>query len=81
MDEPFILPVAYNGNTLELESRLVIQGYMHKFFIMIDGNEYLFELDDNREYRAIQHIQNNKKEVDYSLLQAVIEKLLELHQP
>jgi hypothetical protein len=79
--EPFILPVPYKGNTLQLEARLVIQGYTHKFFIIINGNEYLFEQDDSRDYRVILHMQHNSKEVDNNLLQGIIGALHGLQQP
>lgn len=77
MDEAFILSVRHKGATLQLEARMVVQGYIHKFFIMIQGNEYIFELDNNREYRVIKNTDNKDgPEVPVELFSAVVDALL-----
>jgi hypothetical protein len=76
MDEEFILSVRYKGTTLQLEARMVVQGYIHRFHIMIYGNEYIFELDDNREYRVIKNTDNRDTgELTNELFTAVIDGL------
>jgi len=49
----FMLPVEVDGQELELETRLVRQGYVYKFLVTINDNEFAFERDEEGELRAI----------------------------
>lgn len=46
MDHYFELPVSYNGKERNLKVRLVIFGYVYKFYIVVDGQELVFEKDN-----------------------------------
>ena len=39
--------------TNRYEARLVAVGYIHKFIVMINHMEVIYELDEERNYRAI----------------------------
>ena len=48
MDELFEIPVLYKGQELLFPARLLIVGYVHKFLVTIDKQEFFFEQDENR---------------------------------
>jgi signal-transduction protein with cAMP-binding, CBS, and nucleotidyltransferase domain len=43
MDELFEIPVLYKGQELLFPARLLIVGYVHKFVVTIDKQEFFFE--------------------------------------
>jgi len=53
MKETFDLPVQFKGELLMFSSRLLQQGYTHKFVVEVDGQPVYFEPDEERNYRAI----------------------------
>jgi len=53
MDEPFILTIQYDGREYTFEARLAVMGYTHKFYVVVNGKEVVFEPDEERKYRAI----------------------------
>jgi hypothetical protein len=53
MEEPFNLPVNYNGVEKEFETILLVLGYTHKFQVDVEGTPVLFERDEEGRYRAI----------------------------
>jgi hypothetical protein len=53
MDESFDLPVNYKGTDRAYSSRLIIQGYTHKFAVLVEETEVIYERDEEGEYRAI----------------------------
>ena len=53
MEEPFILTIQYDESEYTFEARLAIMGYTHKFFVVVNGKEVVFEPDEERKYRAI----------------------------
>ena len=73
MDEPFDLPVVYKGQELIFTAQLLQLGYTHSFAVDVYGQEFLFEPDEERTYRAmidVAQMQQNKK-VDIELLKAI----------
>ena len=76
MAESFILVVNYKGKEYQLGSELRIFGYTHKIAINIDGEEILFEPDEERNYRAVMpgH-EGSKTEIDIGLIQAITKEL------
>ena len=73
MDEKFQLPVEYKGEELGLNTSLLVTGFMHKFIVEVFGQEVIFELDEDRNYRAIipyDDIGKNKN-VDQELLKEI----------
>lgn len=53
MDEPFLIPVSYKGKEWEFEATLQILGYTHRFNVLVEGAEVIFERDEEGQYRAI----------------------------
>lgn len=72
MEHEFELPVLYKGEELNLAGRLVTLGYIYKFYIMINDEEFVFEKDDDGKYRVLAESITSGKSVDVGLIEAVI---------
>jgi len=81
MNEPFIIPVIYQGTEHEFKARFERWGYTHRIAVLIDENTFAFEPDEEGGYRALIDPEHpiNKTAVDMLLLQAVAEKLTKLY--
>jgi hypothetical protein len=77
MDEPFTISIFYQGDEYEYDARLVTLGYTHKFFVIINGMEVIYEPDDERNYRAILKDADLSKikDSDVELIKAVGDKI------
>lgn len=77
MDEPFMIPILYEGDEYEYEARLVTVGYTHQFLVLINGMEVIYEPDEERNYRAIlnEADQAKVKDADIELIKAVGDKI------
>jgi len=76
MAEPFTLVVGYKGKEYHLDSELRVYGYTHKIAINIEGEEILFEPDEERNYRAvIPDYEGSKTKIDIGLIQAITKEL------
>jgi hypothetical protein len=77
MDESFSITVVYLGNEYTFEGHLITVGYTHKFFVMINGIEVIYEPDEERNYRAIlnEADQAKVKDDDVELIKAVGDKI------
>ncbi len=75
MNEPFILPVAFEGEEYELKARFERFGYTHRIAVLIGELTFTFEPDEEGSYRALGVAQEG---VDIGLLQAVAKKLASL---
>jgi hypothetical protein len=53
MDHHFALPISYKGVDQDLDARMQSWAYGYRFFVLIDGVEWVFERDDAGEYRAL----------------------------
>ena len=80
MHETFDLPVWYNGKEIMLPSELQPYGYSHRIIVYIEDFPFVFEPDEEKNYRAIVSEQDRKKaeKVDQHLLQTVSETLQDL---
>ena len=80
MDESFTISIFYQGGEHSYEARLVTVGYTHRFFVMINGMEVIYEPDEERNYRAILNEidQVKVKDTDVELIKAVGDKIQEL---
>lgn len=72
MEHEFELPVRHKGEEVNLNGRLVTMGYIYKFYIMINENEFVFEKDDDGKYRVLTEGIASGKPVDVGLIEAVI---------
>lgn len=77
MNEPFNIPVSYQGTEHEFKARFERYGYTHRIAVLIDENTVVFEPDEEGSYRAMK-VANDAIQVDVSLLQAVAERLAKL---
>jgi len=73
MDESFEIPVLYNDKELLFPAKLLSFGYVHKFQVEVNGQEFFFETDDSGNYRALIDPSNLEavKKTDVALLQAI----------
>jgi len=77
MDEPFSIMVICQGQEYSFEARLATMGYTHKFYVMINGMEVIYEPDEERNYRAILNDigQGTIKDSDIEIIKAVGDKI------
>lgn len=80
MEEQFELPVKYKGEQLMLNASLIITGYTYKFSVDVKGQIIVFELDEERNYRAIIPYEDvpNSKNVDVELIKSVASSIEQL---
>ena len=73
MDEPFSIKVVYKGQEYSFEAKLTTVGYTHKFYVLINGLEVIYEPDEERKYRAVVNGQDQRlvKDSDVGLIKAV----------
>ncbi|GAA4325936.1 hypothetical protein GCM10023149_28490 [Mucilaginibacter gynuensis] len=77
MNEPFIIPVTYQGTVHEFKARFERWGYTHRIAVLIDEATFVFEPDEEGGYRALS-INATTVSLNVGLLQAVAEKLRSL---
>jgi len=51
--ETFMLPIEYEGEEMEFETRIAHQGYIYKFVVNVDSKEVVFERDEEGQIRAL----------------------------
>jgi len=76
MAEFFTLTVLYKGEERQFDSELRVMGYTHKIAVNINGTEFLFEPDEERNYRAVvSDIDINKNKIDIELIKLIAAEL------
>ena len=78
MDEPFVITVNHNGGEREFDASLQVFGYSHRFHVMVDGTEVLFERDEEGNYRAIIPPEHTGKIPDAGLLQSIALAIMQI---
>ena len=70
----------YKGEQLLFKASLIITGYTHKFSVDINGQELIFEPDEERNYRAVINYDDipNAKNVQIELLKSIASAIEEL---
>jgi hypothetical protein len=53
MEEQFELPLVYKGEQVLLKASLLVTRYTHKFNVDVNGQNIIFEPDEERNYRAV----------------------------
>ncbi|HMH22232.1 MAG TPA: hypothetical protein VK563_10660 [Puia sp.] len=71
MDDPFIITITHNGTEKNFEASLQVFGYSHRFHVLIEGTDILFERDEEGQYRAIIPAEKEPKDIDKSLLESI----------
>ncbi|MEP6728575.1 MAG: hypothetical protein ABJC98_22320 [Bacteroidota bacterium] len=78
MTDPFTLSVNYKGEEVHFTAQLVLQGYSHKFKVLINETAIYFEPDEEGLYRAIK-MPDKEEELlavtDRDLLSLIQEKI------
>lgn len=77
MNEPFVIPVIYEGTEHEFKARFERWGYTHRIPVLVNETTFTFEPDEEGGYRALS--ENSAVPADIGLLRAVAEKLAKLH--
>jgi hypothetical protein len=78
MTDPFILSVNYKGTALHFTAQLLLQGYTHKFKVLINETDVYFEPDEEGLYRAIKMPGQREEElaaIDRDLLSLIQQKI------
>ena len=73
MNELFDLPVTYQGEELLLPAQLLQSGYIHQFKVEVNGQEVVFENDEEGNYRAMVDAEKVAKQIDVEFLKAIAE--------
>lgn len=75
MEHYFDLPVIYKEEELTFKVRLATFGYVYKFYIIVEGQELVFEKDEEGQYRVHAVDEKNSKDMDPGLIEAIIDTL------
>lgn len=75
MTESFILPVNYLGTEHEFKARFERWGYTHRIAVLIDEDTFVFEPDEEGNYRTLTTGVTGASFANFGLLQTVVEKL------
>jgi len=78
MTDSFILSVNYKGTALDFTAQLMLQGYTHKFKVLINTTDVYFEPDEEGIYRAIKMPGQEEKDlaaIDRDLLSLIQQKI------
>jgi hypothetical protein len=78
MTDEFILTITYKQEQTDFKARLLLQGYVHKFRVMVDEMEIFFEPDEEGHYRAVKMSWQDEKQIekiDKNLLSVIAQKI------
>ena len=78
MTDEFDLVIDSKGEQKSFPAMLLLQGYTHKFKVIVEGKEVFFERDEEGAYRAIRMPWQDERElgeIDQGLLKAIQEKI------
>lgn len=78
MEHYFELPVVYQGKEQSFKGRLATFGYVYKFYIIVAGQELVFEKDEEGQYRVFASDEKKGRNIDPGLIRAVTATLDEL---
>jgi hypothetical protein len=76
MNEPFVIPVIYQGTEHEFKARFERWGYTYRIIVLIGETTFTFEPDEEGGYRVLAKCAADT--VSPGLLQAIAEKLAKL---
>ncbi|MFD0767158.1 hypothetical protein ACFQZI_20050 [Mucilaginibacter lutimaris] len=76
MNEPFFIPVSYQGQEQEFKARFERWGYTHRISVLINESTVVFEPDEEGGYRALKI--DDAASVPLELLQVLAKKLIQL---
>jgi hypothetical protein len=76
MNEPFYIPVHYDGKEHEFKARFERWGYTHRISVLISDTTVVFEPDEEGGYRALRF--DGSATVNPLLLETLAKKLVKL---
>lgn len=76
MNEPFVLEITYQNKSLEFPAAFQRYGYTYRIAVSIDEHPYVFEPDEEGQYRVVGAPPGAQPDV--GLLQAIVGKLAKL---
>ncbi len=71
--EEFELPVTYKGKEELFNVKLATFTYGYKFYVDVNGNEVVFERDDEGNMRALVQDTSSESKVEKGLIEAIME--------
>ncbi|WP_250254673.1 hypothetical protein [Chryseobacterium sp. Marseille-Q3244] len=71
--EEFELPVTYKGKKELFNVKLVTFTYGYKFYVDVNGNEVVFERDDEGNMRAMVQDTSSESKIEKGLIEAIME--------
>jgi hypothetical protein len=74
MTDEFTLSVDHNGQEHHFNANFILQGYTHKFRVIVDETEIFFEPDEEGSYRAVMMPGQDEKalqKIDKVFLEAI----------
>ena len=77
MEDGLSIDVVVAGKEYTIETRLAAVGYTHRFYVLINGIEVMYEPDEERNYRAVLNNADHAKvnDHDMALIKAVGEQI------
>ena len=78
MTDEFILTIDYKGERKNFDAKLLLQGYMHRFKVLVNESEIFFEPDEEGCYRAIKMPWQDEKQlekIDKDLLRKIQQQI------
>ena len=81
IDEQFSIEILYKEKEYSFEARLATIGYTHKFYVVINNIEVIYEPDEERIYRAVLKEPGKDliKNIDTGIIKAVGLKIELIH--
>lgn len=74
-EDSFELPVVYRGQELLLPGRLVQMGYTYKIYIAVEGQEIIFEPDEERNLRVVVATETARMRLSTKMIREIGEAL------
>jgi hypothetical protein len=78
MSEPFIIPLSFKGQIIEVPVKLVRIGYFEQFHVNIENTPLIIEFDEERELRVINPENGTSSYIDKDLLEELITTISKL---
>lgn len=78
MNEPFIIPLVYKGEEIEVSAKLLRVGYTEQFHVNLQGVPLIIEFDEERNLRVINPSAENENSIDKGLLEELIATITKL---
>ncbi|MDB5262850.1 MAG: hypothetical protein JWQ14_2131 [Adhaeribacter sp.] len=72
-DDYLEIPVTYKGQELSFPAKFLMSGYNYKIQVEVEGQLIMFEVDEERKFRALLNEAQLQKgiKVDVALLQVI----------